>query len=73
MSQSTKNRLQKLENTLGTNNECKIARVVCASDIFHTFDRSKIKAKRVLILPDNGRRLPHGQTVPKGSYLVFYS
>lgn len=73
MSKSLKNRLLKLESSLGVIKNHRVARVVCDPDIFYSEDFSDIEAEVLLVLPDNGHRLIGDQIVPKGSYLVFYS
>lgn len=60
-------------NIYGIYEDFKYASVVCDPDILHTQDFSFIQADAVLILPDNGNRFPHGQRVPKGSYIIRYS
>ena len=76
MKSSIEKRLQKLEKAAGIDQKkqrSKCALVVCDPDIFYTYDFSFIEADHVLILPDNGHRLPADQRVPKGSYVVRYS
>ena len=60
-------------NDLTQKQRSKCALVVCDPDIFYTYDFSFIEADHVLILPDNGHRLPADQQAPKGSYVVRYS
>jgi hypothetical protein len=72
MKPSVQKRLKQLESRLRTNKRHKSARIVCDPKIMHSFDFSKINADALLILPDNGRRT-HGEVVPKGGYLVYYS
>lgn len=75
MKSSIEKRLKKLEKTTGINQRQrpKSASVVCNPAILHTFDFSFIESDCVLILPDNGHRLPGDQSVSKGSYMVRYS
>jgi hypothetical protein len=73
MKSSMEKRLQKLESALKIKQRSKCALVVCDPDIVHTFDFSFIEADYVLILPDNGHRLPKDQPIRKGSYLIRYS
>jgi hypothetical protein len=73
MKKSIEKRIKKLEQATRIKERHKWASVVCDPDILHTQDFSFIQADAVLILPDNGNRLPHGQRVPKGSYIIRYS
>ena len=73
MKSSTEKRIKKLEQASRIHQRHKCASVVCDPAILHTQDFSFIQADAVLILPDNGRRLPDGQRVPKGSYIIRYS
>lgn len=72
MKPSVQKRLKQLESRLRINKRHKSARIVCDPNIRHLFDFSEVNADVLLILPDNGRRT-HGEIVPEGSYLVFYS
>ncbi len=73
MKSSIKKRLKILENSLNIDQKHKCALVVCDPEILHTFDFSFIEAEHMVILPDNGRRLPGDQTIGKGSYSIHYS
>lgn len=73
MKSSVKARLKKLERALNVNERYKCALVVHDPDMLDTFDFPEIRADYVLILPDNGHRLPEGKTVPKGTYVISYS
>ena len=66
-------RLRNLESISKVKQRSKYALIICDSETLHSFDFSLIEADSVLILPDNGHRLPKNQLVPKGSYVVRYS
>jgi hypothetical protein len=72
MKRSILKRLEKLEKDSGVNQRHRCALVVHDPEMPQEFDASEIEADCVLILPDNGHRLP-GRTVPKGSYEVLYT
>jgi len=73
MKSSIKKRLQTLEHNLNVDERHRCALVVCDPEILFTFDFSFIEAEHVVILPDNGRRLPEGQSISNGSYSIRYS
>ncbi len=72
MKRSILKRLENLEKVAGVARRHRCALVVHDPEIRPEFSASEIEADCVLILPDNGHRLP-GRTVPKGSYEVFYT
>lgn len=72
MKDSIKKRLRKLEESYQASKRPKVARVLCDPEVLHSLDFSHIEAEVLLILPDNGHRLPGDQEVPQGSYLVTY-
>jgi hypothetical protein len=72
MKSSAKNRLKNLESIVKVNQRSTCALIICDADILHTFDFSFVEADHVLILPDNGRRLPGDEAIPKGSYVIRY-
>lgn len=72
MKSSIQKRLKQLESRLGINKRHKSARIVCDRKIMYSSDFSEVNADTLLILPDNGRRT-HGDIVPEGGYLVYYS
>jgi len=72
MKLAIKKRLKILENILKVNQRPKCALIVCDPDILHSFDFSFVQADHVLILPDNGHRMPGNQQILKGSYVVSY-
>ena len=72
MKKSMKTRLGSIETKIKrATKRYRSATVVCDPEIMDSFDVSLIEADFVLVLPDNGRRVPW-ETVPKGSYLVHY-
>lgn len=72
MKKSLIKRLLELEKAYGINQRRRVARVLCDPDVMDSLDLSHIEAEVLLILPDNGHRLPGDQEVPQGSYLVTY-
>lgn len=74
MTKSIERRLKKLEASLNVSRtKRRIATVVYDPDICPRSNLPSIEADVILCLPDNGRRIPHGQVMPPEGYLIKYS
>lgn len=73
MKSSFQKRLKLLENKYKISKSRRIARIVYDPNICSRDDIPHVDADVILCLPDNGRRLPKGKSIPSEGYLIEYS